>query len=322
MIKEAIKEYLKFFRGLMIIFAAVLLFGLGVIVYFEVKSKAAYYDSSNTERVTEERVFDYADVLTEREENKLRKLIARREKMTQCDIVLVTLNESLADYAPEYRALYGYTISPDEYVMVYSDKFWEDNKFGYNSPLSLDGSSYSGDGVILVDNIYEEAPWGYKYTWLGTQGKVERKYTNAMINHLLDVVYVKIDSNPYRAYKAYINTFTMDMLGSNLTQINVFATWPWVVTLIVVLIFIFSNLAQKAGEVTVNKQTYLVGKKADFPVCEDVFLRKHVTKTARVETSSGSGGGRSSFGGGSHQGGGGHHVSGGGGSHGGGGHHR
>lgn len=313
---ESVKNYLKHFGVLFILFGLVLIAGITVQIRFRVQMSKVSTESTNTERLTTERVFDYADVLTDREENKLRKLIAKREKQTASDIVLVILNQSLADYEVEYRNNYSFAVSGYEYVMVYSDKFYEDNKFGYNKPLPLDGTTNGGDGVILVDNIYVEGSYG-KCTWFGTQGKCERKYSDHMIDHLLDVVYKHIDSNPYKAYRDYINTFTYDMLGDNLADINVYTLFPLIIAALVLVIYIPAKKNQTKGKNTVDCRTYLEGA-AEFPLKEDTFIRKSVSKTVHIETSSSGGGYR---GGGSH-GGGGHHSSGGGGSHGGGGHHR
>lgn len=312
---KSIKDFLNHFKILLMFMLVILLWGAGVFVYFQVEILVNSYESTNTERITSERVFDNADVLTDKEEAKLRKLIAKREKQTQCDIVLVTLNQSLADYEVEYRNNYGYTIYPDEYVMVYADKFWEDMKYGYDQPLILDGTPYSGDGVILVDNIYEEGAYG-KCTWFGTQGKAERKYSNVMIDHLLDVVYLNIDSDPYEAYRDYVNLFAADMIGKGLFSISKYSVFPLLVTIIVLIFYIPSKLVPNKGVKTVNARTYLMTDTVSFPVRQDNFIRKSVVRHVHVESSSGGGGG------GSHGGGGGHHSSGGGGSHGGGGHHR
>ena len=63
------------------------------------------YQRTNTECVTDERVFDNAGVLSDREEEKLRRLIAKREKQTGCDIVLVTLNEPLGGFAGRLKSM-------------------------------------------------------------------------------------------------------------------------------------------------------------------------------------------------------------------------
>ena len=62
-----------------------------------------------------QRVFDSADVLSDKEEKKLEELIARREKQTGCDIVLVTLCESLEEYAREIEPDVPY----NQFVRIY-----------------------------------------------------------------------------------------------------------------------------------------------------------------------------------------------------------
>lgn len=71
------KGYLKYFRVyfiiilvLTVIFAALKLTGAG-------KQPA---ERGNTEAVTQERVFDYADKLTDEEEDSLRRLIAKERR--------------------------------------------------------------------------------------------------------------------------------------------------------------------------------------------------------------------------------------------------
>ena len=91
------REYFRYFRWLYIIFAAVLvIFGL-LTAGHTITAGVVYYDRANTECTTTERVFDYGDVLTDKEEDKLRRLIDKRQKQTGCDIVLVTLDESLKE---------------------------------------------------------------------------------------------------------------------------------------------------------------------------------------------------------------------------------
>ncbi|MFR1868596.1 TPM domain-containing protein, partial [Eisenbergiella massiliensis] len=194
------KGYLKYFRVyfiiilvLTVIFAALKLTGAG-------KQPA---ERGNTEAVTQERVFDYADKLTDEEEDSLRRLIAKREAQTGCDIVLVTLNESLEEYAKGYEEQLGY-LYPYQYVMVYADNFYDEHLFGYNKP--------QGDGVLLLDNWYRESD-GKVYSWLSTCGKAQDRFSSTMIDELLDKALEDVDSNPYKAYKKYVDLFYYDMTG-------------------------------------------------------------------------------------------------------------
>ena len=289
------RQYFRYFKLLYIILVAlILLVGL-LSVGHSVTAKAANYQRTNTECTTTERVFDYGDVLTDKEEDKLRELIAKREKQTGCDIVLVTLKESLKDYA---RAI-DPNVRYDEFVRIYAEEFYENNNFGYNKA--------NGDGVILVDNWYREDD-GRIYTWFCTTGKVKDAYSDADIDHILDNVYRYVESNPYRAYKTYVNDFYDDMLGLGAFHPNVPNWIPWIAGIISAVIFILFNWKGKKGVKTTTATTYVEGSEPRFRVREDRFIRKTVTQR-KIETSSGGshgGGGQSGGGGGGSHGGGGH----------------
>lgn len=290
------KEYFRYFKWLYIVLGAVLVIYLAVLGGHAIKAKLTYYDRTNTECTTDERVFDYADVLTDQEEDKLRRLIDKREKQTGCDIVLVTLDEPLEEYATSIDPW----VSSPEYVRIYAEQFYEENNMGYDAP--------NGDGVILVDNWSREDD-GEIHTWLCTTGLAKETYTYDDCYHLLDNVYLYIDSNPYRAYKAYVNSFYHGMMGTRALDSEIPQGLPWIVGFIAAVIFLIVNWNSKKGDKTVNAATYVAGHKPEFTVMQDRFLRKSVV-THKIETNTGSGGG------------GGHSGGGGGGSHGGAGHSR
>lgn len=290
------REYFRYFKWIYIILAVLGITILLLHVGHWGIAGAVDHQRTNGECTTDERVFDYADVLTDRQEEKLRKLIARREKQTGCDIVLITLEESLKEYA---RAIEP-GVSYDEFVRVYAEQFWEENAFGYNRP--------NGDGVVLVDNWYREDD-GSIYTWFCTTGKAKDAYSAAQVNHILDNVYRYVEKNPYRAYKTYVNDFYHDMLGVNIFSLSVPGFLPVVAGIIAAVIFITCNWRSKSGKKTTTAVTYVAGGRPVFRVQEDHFIRKTVTRR-KIQTSSGSSGGGS------------HRSGGGGGSHGGGGHSR
>ena len=178
------KQYLRYFKWIFIAVGVLLVIYIGL---WGVRATGA--ERHNTECLTQDRVFDYADVLTDEEEAKLTKLIAKKEKKAQSDIVLVTLNESLEEYANEWEPGVDYS----EFVRVFAENFYEENNFGYNQP--------NGDGVILVDNWFREAD-GSIYTWLCTTGSAKERYNSESIDSLLDEVYEYIETNPYKAYEA------------------------------------------------------------------------------------------------------------------------
>lgn len=292
------KKYISYFKFW---FLAILLLAVLLVVLLAVRGRESAAERTNQECDTQERVFDYADVLTADQEEALRALIAEQEKRTACDIVLVTLNESLADYAAAYEEELGY-LTPDRYTMVYADNFYDEHKFGYDRPY--------GDGVLLLDNWYREADGGV-YSWLSTCGRAEDRFSSSMIDSLLTEALANADQDPYGAYVKYVNLFAEMMTGSGgIPDIPVFA--PLVLAVLGTVLFVESALRNHRGSKTVNLTTYVEGGKPELKRQEDIFLRKTVTKR-HIERNTGSGGGG---------GGGGHHTSSRGVSHGGGGHRR
>ncbi|MDE5866790.1 MAG: TPM domain-containing protein, partial [Lachnospiraceae bacterium] len=278
------KEYFRHFRFLFIAF--VIIIALGIFSNIIKLAESGSSERTNTESTTEERVFDYADVLTDEEEDKLRAQIAEREKQIQADIVLVTLNESLKEYARSYFPDAPYS----EFTMIYADNFYEEHKFGYNKPI--------GDGVLLLDNIYREDD-GRVYTWMCTTGKAEDRYSTRMIDRILDVFYENVDTNPYLAYKTFVDNVYYDMSDSVPMAVDIPPYLSYLCAAVVTLIYIIINLSSRKGMKTVNTRTYVNGGQPNYKRREDTFLRKNVTSRT-IETSSGGSGGHSSGGGGGH----------------------
>lgn len=283
------REYFRYFKWIYIILAVlgILLFVLHV-GHWGI-ALTADYQRTNKECLTDQRVFDYGDVLTDMEEQKLEKLIAKREKQTGCDIVLITLHESLKEYAREIEP----GVSYNEFVGVYAEQFWKENGLGYDRP--------DGDGVVLVDNWYREDD-GAIYTGFSARGRVIDAYTDLQINHILDNVYRYVEQNPYRAYKTYVNDFYHDMLGINVFSIYIPQIAYWIVGIISAVIFILYNWRSRKGRKTITAVTYVAGGKPVFRVCEDRFIRKTVTRRKIERSSSGSSGGSGGGGGGGRSG--------------------
>lgn len=223
------KGYLKYFRVYFIIILAL----AAVFLILSIARAGAKTERANTECTTQERVFDYADKLTDSEEDSLRELIAKREKQTGCDIVLVTLNESLEEYAKGYEEQLG-SLRPYQYTMVYADNFYDEHMFGYNKP--------QGDGVLLLDNWYRESD-GSVYSWLSTCGKAKDRFSSSMIDNLLNEALEDVDSNPYQAYKKYVNLFYSDMTGKK----EIPAAAVILIAAVATAIYIGVNLSRNKG---------------------------------------------------------------------------
>lgn len=144
-------------------------------------------ERSNTEAPSD-RVYDYADVLTDAEEMELTKLISEAEKQCKCDIILVLTDMEVG-------------ISDSEWcqnMMSYADDFYDQNAFGYDKP--------HGDGVLLLDNWYlagtDDSQAG---SWLSTSGRAMLAigaYEEELVWEALDAGF---DISAYRAYENAIS---------------------------------------------------------------------------------------------------------------------
>lgn len=291
--KEAGRQYLKYFRIWFIITGVFVALGL----VFGVASLFSGEAGKNPERqnmsAPKERVYDFADVLTDAEEKNLREYIARKEPLIQADIVLVTIKEDVESGA------YGWETA----MMNYADDFYDQKLYGYDA--------VNGNGVLLLDNWYD----GQAGSWLSTCGNVYYRFGDYEINRVLDAVYYGLDDGAYEAYLDYIDTVYYLMadegqMESASLSLGMILGLPFMVALIYALV----NLRQSKAKVTTQANTYVEGGRPVMRVSRDDFIRKHVV-TRRIETNSGS---RS----GGHSGGGGGHRSSGGVSHGGGGRRR
>ncbi len=246
-----------------------------------------------------ERVYDYADVLTDAEEKDLREYIAKTERELHIDIVLVTFSQSVE--GQEAMEQYGLRSADWEQNMRdLADDFWDENKFGYNA-------GFEGDGVLLLHNWYE----GQNGEHLSTSGRVEERFSLHDIDEVLYAVDEYYDTDSYKSYRAYVKEVARLMDDS----LSLPFSWGLVAILpvIVAIIYAVSGASQKKAENTVAVNAYVAGGRPELRNKEDMLIRKNVA-ARKIETDSGSGGG------GGHSGGGGHHTSSGGASHGGGSH--
>ena len=291
------KRFVQIFKIPLLIFAVLTIVGIACKIITEMRPKIEFA-RGNTQALTEERVFDVGDKLTPEEENRLREKIRIAEDLCGTDIILVTLDQSLEEYARSYEDIIGY-VEPYQYTMVYADNFYDDGKFGYNKP--------HGDGLILVDNWYREADGGV-YTWVSTSGKAMEQLSTGDIESMLDMCLEYVEDDPAYAYEYFVelvvdrlnpNEKMGDDLGGGISVL---------VGLVAGLIFFFANFGGKKGKKTVESRTYVKNGSANIRERQDIFLNKTMQRRKIETQSSRSGGGG--------------HISAGGHSHGGGGHRR
>ena len=291
------KNFVRIFKIPLIIFAVFLVVGITCKVITDRRPKVEFV-RSNTQCATDERVFDYADKLTDAEEEELRTKISEAELICGTDIIVLTLDASLEDYAKSYESIIGY-VEPYQYTMVLADNFYDENMFGFDQPY--------GDGVILVDNWYRESDGGV-YSWISTSGKAYTELSSDTVEFILDTCLDYGEDDPAYAYGYFVELVTAYLdpnsnLGDDLGGII-----SVLIGFVAGIIFFFVNFGGKKGKKTVGTKTYVKNGSARVREREDIFITKTVTRR-KIETQT-----RSNGGGG--------HISAGGHTHGGGGHRR
>lgn len=264
-----------------------ILFSVSVVLWVMVLFQKNKTVETNTKRnnsgltVTENRVFDQADLLSDEEENKLQKRIETVREDNACDIVVLTTADAEGKSS-----------------MAYADDFYDTHDFGYEDA--------HGTGVLfLVDMDNREI-------WFSTSGECIKAYTTNRIDSAIDLVYNDLkEGNYYLVFDGCIDSVGryMSAMEGGLGPFDIFVVsvmLAGVVTLILLLVLVIS----RGGKVTVNSSTYLVAASKELYERSDIHYDTVVT-TRIIETDSGGGG---SSGGGS-----GSHTSSGGFSHGGGG---
>ncbi len=299
--REAGRQYLHHFRFWFIAVGVLLLATAAAgIFHFTKGGDGAVRENP---AAPEERVYDYADVLTDREEESLRAYIAEKEKEYRADFVIMTFSQAVT--GQEAMEKYGYDSTDWEHNMMdIGDAFWDENGYGYNK-------SFEGDGSILIDNRYPVKGEGGE--WLSTSGRVEDSLGYWDVEEVLYAVDRYYDEDPYRAYKAYIDKVCYYLDGGSAGFIGSGMYWlgAFAISVIAAAVYAAYHLSGNKARDTTAVNAYVAGGKPVMHDKRDDFIRKSVVHR-RIETSSG--GGRSGGGGG------GNHYSHGGASHGGGGH--
>lgn len=260
------------------------------------------------------RVYDYADLLTDYEEEKLTEHAFEVEEAVKTEVYILTTNDT-----------------DGKSSMVYADDFGDNGAFGYECEY--------GTYIVMLINMDE------REVWISTSGKAEDYFSEYRIEHTLDAVFEYLpDGNYYEACYAYqdeVEKFMTDGPPSVEDEYDFPAyddsddtyyyydddyyeedlgiadmVFPAVViSSIISGIILAIMIGSNSTKMTAGSRTYMAQEGIRVHAREDVFTHTTTVKR-RIETDSGS---RSGGGGSRHSGGGGHHISSGGHSHGGGG---
>lgn len=201
---------------------------------------------------TSQKIYDYADKLTDTEEKILKEKIDEYIEKYNMDMVLVTVDEH------------------DKYsTQAYADDFYDYNGFGIGS---------SHDGIILViDNNFEK-----ENIQMETTGKAIRIYTDTKIDKILDDVYKEYDY--YELFNIFINDASK-YAERHFPYLLALGVSALVATIVLLILVAKNKMIKKATEANV----YMDKNSSKITERSDQFLTTHTT-SVRINTSSGGGG--------------------------------
>ena len=242
-----------------------------------------------------EKVYDFADLLTDSEEKKLYQQATKFIKKTDLDLAIVTVSD------------YTKPRCDGDCTRTYADDFYDYNEFGI-------GSRHSGV-LFLVD-------MKTRTIYMTTTGDAMDMYNDYRIEQIMDAIYQEFTNQNYYDGIAKFMTIleNYDTIGVANTKDShyvisddgsVVRDIPWLfliggpllITGIVMAIMISRN---KLVRVATSSREYLDKETLQTSIVKDRFVHTHTSKTPIYHSSGSSGGGGHSGSSGVSHGGGGH----------------
>lgn len=216
------------------------------------------------------KVYDYADLLSNEEEQTLEALCSKYGKKGKADLVLVTTNE------PNGKD-----------CEVFLEDMYDEIGFGYDKEF--------GDTVMIIIDMQtrEVCIEGY--------GLAETRVNQSRGDYIRRKITPDLSAgNYFSAFADFTKLAAKCMrLKGGINPGNPLLLLPvqLILSLIVGAISVGSMAYHSKGHVTTNNQTYLDRANSETLVHRDDFVRTHTTRTKRPESSSGGSGGSSGGGG-------------------------
>ena len=229
--------------------------------------------------VTDERIFDEADILTETEEYSLQKYMDKVSKEKQVDIVIVTTNDAEGKQPREY-----------------AEDFYKTHDFGYEDS--------DGTGLLYLISL-DKSVTGNRELWMTTAKEAKDYFSQSRIDSVLDNIYNTLTADEELNYYGSCNEFIkgIEKYMNVSESVPVFLT-KWYsklgIALVITMIIFFILIFNFGGKKTTTAETYLNVNSIKRNIKEDTYMYTNTTKTKieKSSSSSGSSSGGSSSGGG------------------------
>lgn len=242
------------------------------------------YAALKTPKVNEdEKIYDFANLLTEEDEVLLLADIQNYIEEYDMDMVVVTINDNNKSSA-----------------MAYADDFYDYNYFGIGD--NRDGS------LLLID-------MDNRIVWISTTGKAILVYDDARIDKMLDYIAPNLTSKNYKGavdnYIKYAGDYASKGIPSSNSNYHINELGEYVknkssfdlkevllselpITVIVTIVFLLVGLAGHRNVKKASRANYYLDKDSvKITSQKDIFLHSNTTKV-KIETDSGGYGGGSS----------------------------
>ena len=218
--------------------------------------------------VTDERIFDEADILTETEEYSLQKYMDKVSKEKQVDIVIVTTNDAEGKQPREY-----------------AEDFYKSHDFGYEDS--------DGTGLLYLISL-DKSVTGNRELWMTTAKDAKDYFSQSRIDSVLDNIYNTLTADEELNYYGSCNEFIkgIEKYMNVSESVPVFLT-KWYsklgIALVITMIIFFILIFNFGGKKTTTAETYLDVNSIKRNIKEDTYMYTRTTKTKIEKSSSSSG---------------------------------
>ena len=264
----------KTIKRFIIALVALVVIGIACFIGYFVKSKAnlKHDERSNTACKTNDRLFDYADKLTDDEESELKQQISDLEDLVGMDFVIFIIDDS-TDLSDAGVLFIGDSLELAGDLCDYYKFGWENGAdAAYNT------------SVVIVAN-WDTGDLGYC-----TNGKATDRINTARAQKIVDHGTKILRNDPMGGLQRMINDTEKAMRSGSGGIKFLSPLICFIVSLAVAIVFFIVNYSKKAGKDTTTASTYSKGN-AQILDKRDIFIRKEVHSVQIQSDSGGSGGG-------------------------------
>lgn len=240
-----------------------------------------------------ERIYDYANTLSDSEKQNLEELAASYYQDTGNNYLIVTTTTR-----EEYD--YSHSSIPEEDCEFYSKAF-------YDSFIELYGEAHKNCTILTVDLSSESS--NHRYANISGQSDLKTKLNDERCTKAFSEIKSSLHdsdyANAYTKYMKVVNRY--QKIKPNLNPDNIFLKiwFQLLISVIIGGITIGVMIYHSGGKMTASGQTYLDRERSSLVRRHDHYIRTHTTRTKRETNSdsSSSGGSSGSSGSGSNGGG-------------------